>query len=304
MAARIGLALSGGGARGIAHIGVLKVLEEAQIPIEMVAGSSMGGVVAAVYAAGRSAAEIEVLARRIRLLDIMQRCQSGLGLLGQDKLASRLQEALGGDPTFSQLKRPLALTAVDLDTGEEVIIREGSVIKAVLATAAIPTVFPPVHWQGRRLIDGAVLNPLPFDVARQMGADRVIAVHTILALPSTLETETPPPGRGAEAIIRRLLYRSRWLPLMSVSERSLSIMTSKLVEYRLRESPPDLMISISVPGVGLFDLDQVDVCVRCGEETARRYRAELIALRDTPASAGLARWWQSTKNRWRAILSQ
>jgi hypothetical protein len=99
-----------------------------------------------------------------------------------------------------------------------------------------------------------------------------------------------------------LLYRSRWLPLMSISERSLTIMTSKLVDYRLRESPPDLMINISVPGVGLFDLDQVDVCLRYGEEAARRHGAELARLRDAPAPAGLARWCHSARRRWQTIL--
>ena len=301
--ARIGLALSGGGARGLAHIGVLKVLEEAQIPVHMVAGTSMGGVLAALYAAGRSASEIEGLARSLRLLDILQRCRSGLGLLGQAKMAKRLREALGRGLTFDQLRLPLSLVAADLETGDEVIIQDGSVIEGVLATAAFPAVFPPVRWRGRWLIDGGVLNPVPFDVVRHMGADRVIAVHTIHDLPGIFETEAPPPRRGAGAIIRLMLHRSPWTSLMNVGEQSLSIMSNNLVEHRLQESPPDLMIEVSLKGVGLLDLDQVERCVRAGEEAARQVKPELIALRDTPLPSPLARWWQSMRSNWRLVIA-
>ena len=295
MTIKIGLALSSGGAKGIAHIGVLKALEEAHIPVRMLAGTSMGGVVAAVYAAGRSAGEIEQFARSLRLLDIAQRDRTGLGLLGQDKLASLLREALGGDLTFAQLKLDLALVAVDLETGEEVIISDGSVVEGVLATAALPIVFPPLRWRGRLLVDGGLLNPVPFDVVRQMGADCVVAVHARHDLSDVLEIEPPPRGRGAEALIRLLLYRSHRTPLLRVSERSLGIMTRKLVEQRWQDAPPDLMIDVPLKGVGLLDLDQVDVCLMAGEEAARQHISELVELRDTPPPSRLARWLQSLR---------
>lgn len=296
-AARIGLALSGGGAKGIAHIGVLKVLEEVHIPVHALAGTSMGGVVAAVYAAGHSAAELEELICSLRLLDIVQRDRTGLGLLGQDKIASRLQEALGGDLTFDQLEKDLALVAVDLETGDEVVIREGSVLEGVLATTALPMVFPPVRCQGHLLIDGGVLNPVPFDVVRQMGVDRAIGVHTRHDLPNVLDAlSSPPPSRGGrpvEAVIRTLLYRSRWTSVLCVGEHSLDIMSRKLVEHRLQESPPDLMIDVPLKDVGLFDLDQVDVCLEAGAEATRRHLPKLIELRDAPLPGRWARWWRS-----------
>jgi len=295
MHAKIGLALSGGGARGIAHVGVLKVLEEAQVPVHMLAGTSMGGVVAAIYAAGRPADEIAQFARSLRLLDVVQRDRTGLGLLSQDKMASLLEKALGGDLSFDQLQLPLALVAVDLETGEEVVIREGSVVEGILATTALPVVFPPLRWQGRWLVDGGVLNPVPFDIVRHMGADRVIAVHTVSGLSDVLEVEPPPRGRGAEAIIRLLLYRSRWTPLVRIIECSIGIMSRKLVEQRLLEVPPDLMVEVSLKGVGLFDLDQVDVCLEAGEAAARRHWSELIELRDRPLPGRWARWWQALR---------
>jgi NTE family protein len=295
MTAQIGLALSGGGARGIAHVGVLKVLEQAQIPVHMLAGTSMGGIVAAAYAAGHPADEIEQVFRSLRLLDIVQRDRTGLGLLGHDKIAGLLREALGGDLTFDQLERDLALVAVDLETGEEVVIREGSVVEGILATTALPIVFPPLHWRGRLLIDGGVLNPVPFDVVRRMGVDRVIAVHTTHDLSDVLEAEPPPRGRGAEAILHVLLYRSPWTPLTNISERCLGIMSRKLVEQRLQEAPPDLMIEVPLKGVGLFGLDQVDGCVKAGEEIARQHLPELIELRDTPLPGRFARWWRALR---------
>jgi len=92
-----------------------------------------------------------------------------------------------------------------------------------------------------------------------------------------------------------LLYRSRWTPLLDVSERSLGIMSRKLVEQRVREAPPDLMIEVLLKGVGLFDLDQVDVCLRVGEEAARQHLSELIELRDTPLPSHWVRWWQALR---------
>jgi NTE family protein len=298
------LALSGGGARGIAHVGVLKVLEEAQVPVHMLAGTSMGGIVAAAYAAGRSAAEIEQSFCSLRLLDIVRRDRTRMGLLGHDKIADRLREVLGGDLTFDQLKLPLALTAVDLETGEEVIIREGSVVEGLLATAALPVVFPPMRWRDRLLVDGGVLNPVPFDVVRQMGADRVIAVYTRHDLSGRPGAETAPAGRGAESIIRLLMYRAPWTPLTDVAERSAAIVSRALVEQRLRQSPPDLMIEVMLKGVGLFDLDQVSKCLKAGKEAARQHLPELAELRDATLPGRLTRWWRSVAGKLAVDIQQ
>ncbi len=300
MDVKFGLALSGGGAKGIAHIGVLKVLEEIHMPVHVLAGTSMGGVIAALYAAGRTAAEIEQLARSLRLLDIAQRDRSGMGLIGQGKMAALMRRALGGDLTFDQLKLPLALVGVDLQTGEEVVIREGPVVEAVLATTAVPILFPPVEWRGRLLVDGGVLNPVPFDVVRALGAERVIAVYTTHDLAGRPGDEPLREGRGAEAIIRLFLHRAHWAPLVDVAERSAAITARRLVEQRLRHAPPDVMIHVLFSGVGLLDLDQVDLAMQAGEEAARRHLAELIALRDAPAPSRLARWWQAMKKKFGA----
>ena len=277
---RIGLALSGGGARGLAHIGALKVLEESHVPIDMLAGTSAGGVVGALYACGLSAAEIKKTVSSIQLLDLLQRDPAGLGLLGREKTARRLRDVLGGDITFDQLKLPLALVTVDIDTGEEVVVREGSVIEGVLATTAVPGVFPPQPWQGRNLIDGGVTNPLPVDVVWGMGAQRVVAVHTTGRFPSACTPAPPIWSEESESLVNTLLHRSRWNRVLDVLERSLCIMTEALVAQRLREVPPDVTIEVLLTNVGAFDLSKLDMCVRAGEEAARQCVPDLVALRD------------------------
>ena len=302
MNTQIGLALSGGGAKGFAHIGVLKVLEEAKIPVHLMAGTSMGGVVAAIYAAGHPAAEIERIARSLRLLDIVQRDRTGLGLIGQGKIANRLREIMGGDPSFEQLRLPLALVASDLETGEEVVIREGSVVEAMLATMAVPILFPPVKRQNRLLVDGGLLNQVPFDVVRQMTGEgtptRVIAVHVLHSFSSRLgEPTTCESRRGAESVLRLLIRRSFWAPMFDVAERSYAIIRRKQVERLMLQEPPDLMIEITLDGIRLLDLDQVSVCVSAGEQAARQHLPELLKLRDTPPPSRLARWWHKMTDR-------
>lgn len=180
----VGLALGGGGARGLAHIGVLKALEAEGIPVDLLAGTSMGGLIAAFYAAGRSPAEIESEALHLtKLAHALALVDLGLprrAFFSGDKLYAYLQEKLGPRLTFAQLRRPLALTAVDLISGKEVVLREGLVAEAARATAALPGMLEPVERNGQCLVDGGVLNNVPADVARALGAQVVIAVNVSL----------------------------------------------------------------------------------------------------------------------------
>lgn len=274
----IGVALSGGGARGLAHIGALLALEEAGVLIDMLAGTSAGGVVGALYASGRSASEIKEIVASIRLLNILQRKPEGPGLLGREKTVRLLADVLGGDITFADLKLPLALVAVDIDTAEEVSITDGSVIEGVLATTAVPGIFPPQPWRGRYLIDGGVTNPLPCDVVRTMGADRVVAVHTTGRFPGASTAPAAAQGTISGPLMHTLLRQTRWNRVLDVLEGSLCIMTDALVTQRLRAFPPDVTIEIVLAGVGAFDLSKLHVCVRAGQEAARAHLGELRAL--------------------------
>jgi len=178
----VGLALSGGGARGLAHIGVLKVLEREGIPIDYLAGTSMGGVIAAGCAAGLSPEFMEQEALRMtslrRLLALADPSLPRRGLFEGQKVHEYFIGHLG-DRTFDDLRVPLTLVAVDLNTGREVFLSQGQVADAVRATVALPGIFRPVERDGQLLVDGGLLDNLPADAARHIGADVVIAVDVI-----------------------------------------------------------------------------------------------------------------------------
>ncbi len=181
---RLGLALSGGMARGRAHVGVIQALEEAGIHADFVSGVSAGAMVAAAYAAGLNMAELIQLARQFNWLRIATPVlplpgRSGLGRLGLldfGKIETFLIRAMG-DLTFDELAKPLAIGATDLVTGERVVITDGRVVHAVRASASVPGVAAPTRWRGRLLCDGFASNNLPIQVLRDMGADVVVAVN-------------------------------------------------------------------------------------------------------------------------------
>ncbi len=256
----IGLALSGGGARGLAHIGVLKVLEREGIPIDCLAGTSMGGIVGAAYATGMSADEIEAealkLTRPRHLLRLIDVSIPRYGLMTGHGVQHYMNEVLGESLEFADLKIPLGLAAVDLISGQEVILREGSVVDAVRASAAVPIIFEPVEIGGWRLVDGGFLNNLPVDVARNLGAEVVIAVdvrlgHYDQALVD--DPHIPPPVRIAH---------NAW--------RAETLAGLALDAYRLAETRPDLLIQPDVSSeVSTFNgFDRVAEIVAAGEASA------------------------------------
>jgi len=174
-ARRIGLALSGGAVRGIAHVGVLEILEREGIRPDYVAGVSAGSLVGALYCAGYTPAQIKTLALEMRWGRLARPCRPHLSLFDADRLEQQLNELLGGK-TFDQLAIPFAALSVDILTSESVTLRAGSVARAVRASCALPGIFQPVEWDGRLLIDGGILNNVPVSLAREMGADYIIAV--------------------------------------------------------------------------------------------------------------------------------
>ncbi|MBC8262922.1 MAG: patatin-like phospholipase family protein [Anaerolineales bacterium] len=261
---KVGLALSGGGSRGLAHIGVLKMLEREDIPVDFLAGTSMGGVIAAGYAAGLSpeflAAEAQRMGQLRNLMALMDRSLPRLGLFEGQKVQEYLAGHLG-DITFDELKIPLALVAVDLKTGEEVVLRSGRVVDAVRATISLPGVFAPFRLDGRLLVDGGVLNNLPADIVREMGADIVIAVDMgakIEDLPRLLEAEKKRlPLTQIPLIVETLL-------------RTVGIMRECISAQKLAQARPEVLIKPALSeDVGLFlGFNRVAECIAAGEEAA------------------------------------
>jgi NTE family protein len=172
----IGLALGGGFARGIAHVGVLKVLEEENIPIRYIAGTSVGALIGAAYCSGLSPAELEEMASRVRFKHIARWTLSRYGFASNQRMIGFLNSILKVK-TFEELRIPLAVTATDFSTGEGVVFHSGPLVDPVRASCSYPGMFQPVKIRGRLLIDGMLSYTVPTQPLRQMGADRVLAVH-------------------------------------------------------------------------------------------------------------------------------
>ena len=172
---KIGIALGGGFARGIAHIGALKVLEEEQIPIYCVAGTSVGALIGACYCSGLCAGELENVARKARFRDFARWTLSRYGFASNDRMITFLNTFLKGRQ-LEELLIPLGVTATDFATGEGVLFRSGPVVDAVRASCAYPGMFLPVNIGGRLLVDGMLSHPVPASPAANMGATHVIAV--------------------------------------------------------------------------------------------------------------------------------
>ncbi|OGS21124.1 MAG: hypothetical protein A2252_05640 [Elusimicrobia bacterium RIFOXYA2_FULL_39_19] len=188
---KIVLVLSGGGARGLAHIGVLKVLEEEGIPIDAVAGTSVGSLAAALYCAGIPIGKIEMMAEDIGWSKLSNLSTPSLvnmliteRLLSNEKLEKYIADNIGGKQ-FHELKIPFACVATDIRTGEKIIFTEGNVAQAARASATIPGVFEPVEYRHRMLVDGGLVDNMPTDIAKMFNADIIIAVDISADLTQT-----------------------------------------------------------------------------------------------------------------------
>ena len=172
----VGLALGGGFARGLAHIGVLKVLEENNIPIDFVAGTSVGSVIGAAYCSGISAKELEEIAKLVRFRDFARWTLSRLGFVSNDRMAQFLERFLKCK-SFEELRIPLAVAATDFVTGDAKVFTSGPLVDPVRASCAYPGMFLPVNIDGRLYVDGLLAHAVPTVPLREMGAERVLAVY-------------------------------------------------------------------------------------------------------------------------------
>jgi NTE family protein len=183
---KIGLVLGSGAARGLAHIGVIKALEEENISIDMITGTSIGALVGACYAKNGEIKDFEEVVLNTNWKQLLQLADLNLAVIlkgfVQGQKVKELLKTIIGDIEFKDLKIPLAVVATDVNTGEEVIIKEGSVVEAVRASISIPVVFMPVKFKDKFLIDGGIVNPVPVNVIKKMGATSVIACNVIQSL--------------------------------------------------------------------------------------------------------------------------
>lgn len=173
---KIALVLSGGAGRGIGHIGAIKAFEKMGIEFDMVIGTSAGSAVGAMYASGFTANEMEQVVHSLKTSDIKGKNKLFFLPSSTKALEDTVNNVLGGEKVFSELKKPFIAVATNLKTGKEVRIGSGSVARAVASSCAVPAYFKPVEWGDKMLVDGGLVNSVPIDVARDMGADYVLAV--------------------------------------------------------------------------------------------------------------------------------
>jgi NTE family protein len=249
---KVGLALGGGAARGLAHIGVLGVLEKEGIPVDLIAGTSAGAAIGALYAQGRSAAKIKELALNTgwkRMVSLIDLALPRSGFIEGTRIKNLLKSIIG-DIDFSQLKIPLSCVATDIHSGEEVVISDGPVLEGVRASISVPVIFTAVKWRNRYLVDGGLVNPVPVGTVRNMGADLVIAVNVIPPMGVRIQPakEAKEPG-----IFQSLLH-------------SFYIATYSLVRANLAEA--DIVIEPKLPHIGYGDFHRIGEVITQGEIAA------------------------------------
>jgi NTE family protein len=284
----VGLVLSGGGPRGLAHIGVLSVLEREGIPLDILAGTSMGGIIAAGYAAGLSPEDLEkealATARIRRLLRLIDPGLPDAGLMRGQRLQAYFEEILG-PLTFSDLKISLALVAVDLNAQNGVILTEGSLSLALRATISVPGLFTPVEIDGQRLVDGGVLDNLPIDAAQHLGADVVIAV----------DVESDPNKCFEDRINGYGKLPNGLASTLAIVDEVSQLMMRTIKENNIRRNPPDVLIRAIPPKtVNIFAgysrvRELIEIGEKAAEETLPEIRKHLSLQQiSSPAHPSLA----------------
>jgi NTE family protein len=281
----IGIALGSGVGRGWAHLGVLKFLEAEGLSPDIVCGTSIGALVGGAYVGGRMR-ELEDWARGLskgRMTRLFDFQLSASGVIAGRRIAQILPPELHAR-AIEDLGRPFVAVATDLSTGQEVWLRQGNLVEAIRASYAIPGLFPPVRLDGRWLIDGALVNPVPVSVCRALGADVTIAVSLSMGRLSespleddealeVVQGEAPVnsgQGRLGMRSVRRFLGRRRSDPsLFTVVARALSIVQDRIARSRLAGDPPEILISPKVGDVGLFEFYRAAECIAAGEAAAK-----------------------------------
>ncbi len=267
----ITLALGGGGVRGVAHIGVLRALEHNNLKIKAIAGTSAGGLVGAVYAAGYSTEKIQAAIEELNQNRSFSRnSDDHPSLLGISWVSKKLSELLG-DMTFDDLKIPYAATAVSLQSGKEIILHEGKVLDAVCATIAIPGVFPSQEIGGRVLVDGGVLDPVPVRLARWMRPDLPVVAVQLHTIPEDYEPEEasfslPIPIPGPSSIIDRLT-QLRPVQAFKIFTRSIEVSGQHLTELNMKLYRPEVIISPPVGHIGVLQKMNIDELIKIGWDT-------------------------------------
>lgn len=288
---RIGIALGSGAARGWAHIGILRELRRLGLEPDIVCGTSIGAMVGAAYAGGTLNA-LEHKARtltKLRLTGLFDFQFSHGGILAGRRLSQFIEEVVG-DSLIEDLPKRFAGVGTDLDSGTEVWLHTGRTVEAVRASCALPGLIPAVLRDGRWLLDGALVNPVPVSVCRAMGADLVIAVN--------LNADVLEPVRSQEQEEADQTALGKWMAnlpgadffrqvsshqkdepsILTVMTQAMNIVQDRICRSRLAGDPPDVLLTPRLGDIGILQFDRADECIRRGVESVDQVRPTVDRL--------------------------
>ncbi len=305
----IGLALGGGSARGWAHLGILRKLDEAGVRPKVVVGTSIGAVVGGSWAAGKLD-ELEAFARSLTkrsMLGMMDWSLPGSGLLSGDRLRRALEDRFKG-ALIEELPVKFAAIATELRTGHEIWLTRGSITDAMRASYALPGIFVPVNIGGRWLMDGALSNPIPVSVARALGAEMIIAVnlHTDvlgrsgvihehgaepLPLPEAPAPELDEARRGLFSAVSNRFFNPFGAPsapapiadarpgILSVMLDAFNVTQDRIARSRLAGDPPDVTVGPKIGGIGLSEFHRAEEAIAAGEAAVAKVLDDILEIR-------------------------
>lgn len=278
---RLGLVLGSGGARGLAHIGVLKVLEEVGIPLHCVVGTSAGALVGGLYCAGATPGELEDLLGGFSLKGVARILlpTSGEGGIVDGRRIKKLIEPYAGEKAIEELSPRFACAATDLTSGEEVVFRSGDLLESIRASISIPGLFTPVRCGDRLLIDGGVVDPLPIRLAFELGATFAIVVRVG-------RKYSRAPGLEGDCILgnekgeeEKIERRMQVPSATEVLLTTLSIYDFRLSQHSIRSAKDHILIQPSLPGIEILDFHKGAQAIAAGEEAMRARLSELGRFR-------------------------
>lgn len=265
---KVGIALSGGGIRALAHIGVLRALEKYNIPIDFISGTSMGAVIGALYSSEPNAKKLEKEILKENISELFDYTISKSGFVKGDKIEKYLKKELG-DVSFDDLKIKLFVTSYDIKNNREVIFSKGDIVKAVRASISFPGLFIPVKNKNEILVDGGVIDPLPTEVLKKAGADIIIAVNVNFVK----ENKTK---YGENASIKNT---NQEIPSMiQIFLKSEEVMNARAAEANLKDSNVDMIINIPLGDVGILDYNKKKKAIEAGKRYSQKYLKEIKNL--------------------------
>lgn len=298
---KVGLALGSGSARGWSHIGVIRALEEAGVTVDYIAGTSIGALVGAVYASGRIDLledAVQQFSRKI-ILSLSDPVLPKSGLIDGVKIADFIHKYVLDEP-IERLPLPLAIIATDLNTGDEVVLKEGNIIEAIRASISLPGIFKPVRKDNYLLVDGGLVNPVPVRTVREMGADFVIAVdlncdlvqrkrnglkpldgsrdtqmgeqemHAISGNRTTtlLSEKLRDINLATTGKIKQWMTRDPQPNIIEVLMTSIKIMESQITTVNLRSDPPDVLIQPRLGHINFMEFHRAEEIIAEGYRAA------------------------------------